>query len=367
MNKPYIVVEVSCPTGHGRLVIDQLVGGIAQGGIRVAPSIPAPVLMQLARDMTLKCALIGMNCGGAKAGVEVATGQDPGEALGDFMRAITPYLRDHCLLGSDIGTTIEDVNDRIRALGLWPARKRMAETFIGASIEHFVQLIGSSIDGVDVTVMRNGWGVHGAARAFFEHRFGRSLEGATVAVQGFGKMGAGSAFALARSGARIVAIADVGGTVRDPRGLSVMELWKTRFESGIMTRRDPPADTTDVLLGDEDILVLGALEDAITPELAPRVRAKMIVCGANLAVDPETSEALEKRGIVVVPSVLGSLGTITSVHFGSAQSPEQLREQIESHIYQVSRDVLARAEADKSTTFAAATAVAVERIAARGA
>src|SRR5687768_15919429 len=135
-------------------------------------------------------------------------------------------------------------------------------------------------------------------------------------------MGAGSAFALAHAGARIAAVSDLGGTIRtaDPEGLPVMELWNDRFTSGLL---EPKQSSDDILFGDEDILVLAAVENAITRDQVSRVRAKMVVCGANLAVDPETSEALEQRGIAVVPSLLGSLGTSASTRFGRAGTPEE--------------------------------------------
>jgi glutamate dehydrogenase (NAD(P)+) len=361
MKSPYIVVEVRTPHCTGRLVIDHLVGGIAMGGIRVATSVPTSLVMELARDMTMKCALVGLRCGGSKCGVEVPAGGDRELALTEFMRAIAPYLRDHCLAGSDVGTTLEEVNSRIRDLGLWSARKRLAETFTGVSIEQFLQLVGSKIDGVEVGVMRNGWGVQGAARAFFEHEFGRSLEGATVAVQGFGKMGAGSAFALSHAGAKIMAVSDVGGTIRSDAPLRVMELWNARFTSGLLEPK--PSVDDDILFGDEDILVLGAVENAITLDQASRVRAKLVVCGANLAMNPATMEALEKRGIAVVPSVLGSLGTAGSLRF-AAGTAEDLRDQLERHIYDVCRHVLVRADSDRATTLQAAETVAAERLAA---
>ncbi|MBA3499930.1 MAG: hypothetical protein H0T65_06145, partial [Deltaproteobacteria bacterium] len=284
MREAHIAVEVTDPTTGivGRLVIDRLVDDVATGGIRAAPSVPLSLLRGLARDMTLKCALLRMRCGGAKAGVEVPAGVEVRPALERFLKAVGPYARDHCLLGSDLGTSANDVNAVIRALGHWPGRKALAEKLLHTTIEEFLAVLAAELDGASVGVMRNGWGVEGAVRAVLERRLQQDLAGTTVAVQGFGKVGGGSALALARGGARIMAIADVRGTVstRASEGLPVLELWRAAVDGVISRDRLPPhvhADDTGVVLADVDVLVLAAIEDAIPTDLVDHVRARAIV------------------------------------------------------------------------------------------
>ena len=368
MRDAHVVVEVVDPTTGivGRLVIDRLVDGVATGGIRAAPVVSESLLRGLARDMTRKCALLRMRCGGAKAGIEVPAGVEVRPALERFLRAVGPYARDHCLLGSDLGTSADDVNAVIKALGHWPGRKALAEKLLATTIEEFLAVLAASLDGASVSVMRNGWGVEGAVRAVLERRLQLPIANASVAVQGFGKVGGGSALALARAGARITSVADVRGTIssRAAEGLPVGELWTSAVD-GVVSRDRLPAsaqiDPAHVVLADVDVLVLAAVEDSIPPDLVDRVRARAIVAGANRAVDAATSRRLEQRGIVVVPSLVGSLGTLNSL--GVTTSPEQVRDRIVETIRAVTCDVLARGQAEGLPLDRAAEALALERYA----
>ena len=141
--------------------------------------------------------------------------------------------------------------------------------------------------------------------------------GAKVAVQGFGNVGGIAALELAERGATVVAVSDVSGGIHDPRGLDIPALHEHVREHGSLAGSTAGVRVTneELLEIECDILVLAAREDQVTGENAPRVRARMLVEGANGPTSLEADEILWERGIPILPDVLTNAGGVTVSYF----------------------------------------------------
>src|SRR6187551_252913 len=187
------------------IVIDHDLFPVSAGGTRMLADVDAHEVARLARAMTWKFAVCGVRYAGAKAGIRFEGG-DRDAVLAAYRRALTPF-RDVFLTGPDMGTRPGDfvTPDLVEDLPLW----------------------AQSHEGLGMDDLATGHGVKAAAGAALAH-LGRGLEGATVAIEGFGKVGAGSA----RAGAHVVAISTVHGLVADPSGLDVEQLLELRGRFG---------------------------------------------------------------------------------------------------------------------------------------
>ena len=173
-------------------------------------------------------------------------------------------------------------------------------------------LWAQSHEGVDMDDLATGHGVKAAAEAALAHR-GRALDGAAIAIEGFGKVGAGMALASERAGARVVGVSTVAGLLADPDGLDVAELFALRERFGdalVRTARAPVRPREELFDLDCDVLVPGARPDSITREVAARLRCAVVAPGANVPYGPGAVEELHRRGIVAVPDFIANAGGI---------------------------------------------------------
>jgi len=160
-----------------------------------------------------------------------------------------------------------------------------------------------------------GRGVLFCVRGACTH-LGLPLKGARVAVQGFGNVGSVSANLMAKDGARIVAASDVTGGVHNAAGLDVAELLRwTADHRGVKGFPGGQPLTTPIVEYDCDILVPAALENQITAENAPAIKAKIIVEGANGPTTPDAHRMLHDRGIFIVPDILANSSGVTTSYF----------------------------------------------------
>ena len=271
------------------VVVDHDQFPIAAGGTRMLPDVDVEEVARLARAMTWKFAAWRVPYAGAKAGVRFAGGSRD-EIVAAYRRALEPY-RDVFLTGPDMGTFPAD---------------------FAAGLEGPPPLWAQRHEGVDMDDLATGHGVKAAAEAALAHR-GQSLSGAAVAIEGFGKVGAGMALASARAGARIVGVSTVDGLLADPDGLDVDELFasRERFGDAFVTHGRLPVRPREQLFDLEcDVLVPGARPDSITREVAARLRCAVVAPGANVPYGPGAVEELHGRGIVAVPDFIANAGGI---------------------------------------------------------
>jgi glutamate dehydrogenase (NAD(P)+) len=271
------------------VVVDHELFPVAAGGTRMLPDVDEREVARLARAMTWKFAACRVPYAGAKAGVRFAGG-DRAAVLAAYKRALEPY-RESFLTGPDMGTQPADfVEDGAAELPLW----------------------AKSHEGLGMDDLATGHGVKGAAEAALAH-LGRSLEGATIAIEGFGKVGAGTARACARGGAKVVGVSTLNGLLADPDGLDVELLYALREAHGdrLVERGPTSARPREELFElDCDVLVPGARPDSVTPALAERGLWAVVAPGANIPYASGALEILHRRGIVAVPDFVSNSGGV---------------------------------------------------------
>jgi len=285
---------------RGVLVVDSSALGPCGGGTRMLPDLAPTEVADLARAMTYKFAILGLPRGGAKAGIWADPQMHPDrkrEVLEAFGRALSTYLQTkEVAVGPDMGVTVGDVS----------------AIYSGARAENVrTGLFERTFEGDAAAYHITGYGVIAAVRAAF-YCMGLELDGATVAIEGFGQVGAGAARHAARHGARVVAISTLDGLLYDPHGLDIERLLQLRREVGDRcvsaygTGERRPASELYAL--PVDVLVPGARPNAIDEAAVGRVRARLVASGGNITLTPGAEEALFRRGIISVPDFVANSG-----------------------------------------------------------
>lgn len=364
---------------QGHLVVDRLVRGVSSGGLRMREGCTLDEVAGLARGMTMKEALHYnpdgkyIPLGGAKGGIDCDP-QDP-RAYGilvRYLRAVRPYVETMWTTGEDLGLTQDIVERAATEAGLVSsiqavyhllddeatARRRLADAF---AVE---------VDGIGLDELVGGCGVAESVLVALD-RAGVAHEGTRVSVQGLGTMGGATARFLARAGLRIVAVADIKGTVANPDGLDVDALLAARDSYGTVDRTalrpedlELPGDAW--LSVDAEVLVPAAVSYAIDTANQAQITASWIVEAANMPVLQEAEELLAQRGVTVLPDVVVNSGTnawwwwtlFGDIEADAAEAFAYTRRSMRELIGQM----LARAEADGTTPRAAAHAIVADRL-----
>jgi glutamate dehydrogenase/leucine dehydrogenase len=201
---------------------------------------------------------------------------------------------------------------------------------------------------------------------------GTPIDGATVAVQGYGNVGSIGAYLLQGKGCRIIAASDSQGGIYNPKGFDAMDVKRFKSETGTVVGY-PGADviTNEELLElDCDVLVPSALEKVITAENADRIKAKIVAEGANGPTTPEADRIMVKNGIFVIPDVLANAGGVTVSYFEWVQglqfffwSERDINVRLRDIMVRAFGDVLAIAEERGVDMRIAAYILAIDRVA----
>ena len=306
-------------TVFGYRVQHLLTMGPTKGGIRYDEDVHLGEVTALAMWMSWKCALIGLPFGGAKGGVRINPGALSRAELQRITRRYTMEIiemigPDRDIPAPDLGT---DEQTMAWIMDTYSAQKGFAVPGVvtGKPIE-----IGGSLGRREAT----GRGVMTCASEACRH-LGLALAGARVVVQGYGNVGSNAARIAAAQGARVVAVSDVKGGIRDPRGLDLAKLdaWlrEHRFLEGF-----PGADSVsnaELLELDCEILIPAAMQNQISAQNAGRIRARLMVEGANGPTSLEADAILRERGVFVVPDILANAGGVTVSYFEWVQDAQQ--------------------------------------------
>lgn len=297
--------------------------GPCKGGIRYHPNVDEDEVNALAAWMTMKCAVANIPYGGAKGGVQV----DPRELSRDELERLTRRFISmiYPIIGPERDIPAPDVNTTPEMMG-WimdAYSTQRGYTVPGVVTGKPIEL-GGSVGRKEAT----GRGVMFIARLLMD-RLGKTLKGATVAVQGMGNVGSVAALLLHREGAKVVAVSDVSGGIYDPEGLPMEELFAHCFQRKLLSeytdKKFVSISNEELLASEVDILVPAALENQITGANACNVRAKYIVEAANGPITPEGDEALEKMGITVAPDILANAGGVVVSYFEWVQNLQSFR------------------------------------------
>ena len=285
--------------------------GPAKGGLRYHPEVSVEEVKALAMWMTWKCAVVGIPYGGAKGGVRL----DPKRLSDGELERLTRRYASEILpfIGPERDIPAPDVNTDERIMA-W-----IMDTFSvnqGYSVPGVVTGKPVSVGGSQGRTGATSRGVVTVTMAALR-QLGLPTEGLRVAIQGFGKVGGFAAQLFHDAGFNVIGIADYKGGVYNPRGLNPTALLRYKLEADTVAGY-PGADAItneELLTLDTDILIPAAIEDQITEANADRIKAKLIVEGANGPTTPEADHILEGRGVTIVPDVLANAGGVTVSYF----------------------------------------------------
>ena len=285
--------------------------GPAKGGLRFHPETDIDEVRALAMWMTWKCAVVNIPFGGAKGGVVCDPRALTRAELEDLTRRYTTEISLIIGPNSDIPAPDVGTNGQIMAW-LMDTYSMHAGYTVPAVVTGKPVSIGGSEGRLDAT----GLGVVMVTEEAFRKQ-NRALNGASVAIQGFGNVGGAAARLFARRGATVVAVSDVGGGVFNLHGLNVPALVAhvARTGSVVGLPESEPVTNAEILETACDVLVPAALQGQITEENASRVRAGMVVEGANGPTTPGGDAVLRDRGILLIPDILANAGGVTVSYF----------------------------------------------------
>ncbi len=328
---PRRILEVSIPFRRDDGTRDHLIGwrvhhnttrGPAKGGIRYHPGVTRDEVVALAIGMSLKTAIMNLPLGGAKGGIAI----DPKTlSTGELERITRRYVSELIpFLGPDKDVPAPDVGTNAQVMA-WVLDQ------YSASVGHIVPgvVTGKPIE-LGGSLGRESATGRGAveAAALAGEKIGLSLNGARIAIQGYGQVGAWAARLANARGAKIVAVADVGGAIHNARGLDIAMIdRKIREGARSVTATDcgevigEGADrSTSIFTLDCDILMPCALGDVVDENIASRIKAKLVVEGANGPLTPKADDVLLERGIIVVPDVYANAGGVTCSYLEQCQN-----------------------------------------------
>src|SRR6202165_2739640 len=285
--------------------------GPAKGGIRYHPGVTLDEVTALAFWMTWKCAAVDLPFGGGKGGVTC----DPGKLSQSELERITRRYAAELVevVGPDKDVPAPDVGTTPQIMAWFMDTYSMhthANTpgvVTGKPLE-----IGGSRGRVEAT----GRGV--SLTAFDQMDvMGLPIKGARVAVQGFGNVGSIAAKMFVDAGCKVVGISDVTGAYHNPAGLDINGAiaYAQEHHSLAGYRGGEKISNSALLEVDCDVLVPAALEKVLTIENAHRIKAKLIVEGANGPTTPEADHVFKEAGIIVIPDIIANAGGVTVSYF----------------------------------------------------
>ena len=372
LSTPRRILEVAVPLRRDNDKVEMYKGfrvqysttrGPSKGGVRFHPQIDLEETIALAMLMTWKCALTNLPFGGAKGGIAVDAQTLSERENERLTRRYTSEILP--IIGPERDIPAPDIGTDERNMA-W-----MMDTYsvnAGFSVPGVVTgkpiVLGGSIGRNSAT----GDGVAISTREALRIR-GIDPIGATVAIQGFGKVGYWAAVALENMGMKVVAVSDVNGAVIGFK--NVTELW-----SHSLAHKNLDAPGTDRLTNaellhlDVDVLIPAALSDAITAQTASGIRAKIVVEGANAPTTPEGDAILNENGVLVVPDILANSGGVIVSYFEWVQdkqnypwNADEVKTNLNSILMKAFHEVEQMATSRKVTWREAAHMLGVARVA----
>ena len=294
--------------------------GPMKGGLRFHPDMDEDHAGALANLMTWKTAVVDVPFGGAKGGINCDPHALPEKDLHDITARFVEQMKE--VIGPTTDIPAPDVNTNARVMG-WIMHEYSKYAGFSPAV-----VTGKPLDlfGSEGRAAATGRGVMDVlAEALNEQ--GKSFADVTVAVQGFGNVGSNAALLIAEQGAKLVAVADHTGGVRNDGGLDVKALadWVAEHHGVNGFPGGQAFDADEVITWDANVLVPAALENAIHEGNAHGVRASIIVEGANAPTTPDADRILQDRGVLIVPDILANAGGVTVSYFEWAQNIQQFR------------------------------------------
>ena len=370
--KRALIVDVPIELDNGEVahfegyrVQHNLSRGPGKGGVRYHPDVTLEEVMALSAWMTVKTAAVNLPYGGAKGGIRV----DPKLlSIKELERMTRRYTSEIGLIigpQRDIPAPDVNTNGQIMAWMMDTYSMNTGTTATGVVTGKPIHL-GGSLGRVKAT----GRGVFVTGREA-ARRLALPLDGARIAVQGYGNVGSSAAELFAQAGGKVVAAQDHTGTIFNEQGFDIADLTahvRARGGVGGFVGAEPMdgEDFWDVRC---DILIPAALEGQITAARARRIAAKLVLEGANGPTIPEADDILDDRGVLVVPDVICNAGGVTVSYFEWVQdfssffwTEDEINVRLDKIMVDALKKIWDTADRHKITLRTATFAVACERI-----
>ena len=295
----------------GFVVINSSAHRRAVGGIRLSPGLTQQETVELARAMTYKFGFLNMPCGGAKAGIIASPDWSTNrkrELLQYFGAAIAPLIRNRVYTpGQDLGVGRMELWDILHGAGIAKGKRPHSQTRKDTASSGYTT-------GITVFL---------AAKNAMENS-GIEMKGATVAIQGFGKVGSTVAQIFHQAGAKIIAISSAEGAIYNKNGLDVQEVIKIWEEFGDQVvskyKKCEPIPHDHLLELPIDVLVPAASIWAIDNENVDKLKCRIISPGANCPIHPEAKQRLlQQNKIVIIPDFVANCGGVFAANLYARQ------------------------------------------------
>jgi glutamate dehydrogenase (NAD(P)+) len=375
LTSPKRQITVTCPVQMDNGEIEVFTGyrvqynitlGPAKGGIRYHPDVTLDEVTALAAWMTWKCAVAHVPFGGGKGGVICDPTRMSRRELEALTRRYVAEIIDAIGPDKDVPAPDVNTNDQIMAWVMDTYSMHVGHTSTAVVTGKPIEM-GGSLGRREAT----GRGVMIVTRESAKH-LGLDVTNLTVAVQGFGNVGSVSADLLAKIGARVVAVTDWKGGVHNPAGLDIPKMieYSRQHKTIDGFPGGEPIENERLFSLDVDVLVPAALENQITMENAPLIKAKIIAEGANGPTTPDAHRHLHDRGIFVIPDILANAGGVTTSYFEWVQDrhgyfweEDEVNRRLEAKMVEAFNDVLQMSLKYKTDMRTAAYIVAINRVA----
>jgi glutamate dehydrogenase (NAD(P)+) len=364
---PILMDDGSTKVFTGYRVQHNFLRGPCKGGIRFAPEVNIDEVRALAAWMTWKCSVVNIPFGGGKGGVICDPRTMSQGELERLTRRYTASIMD--ILGPDRDVPAPDMNTNEQTMA-WimdtysmHVRKTTTAIVTGKPLN-----IGGSRGRVEAT----GRGVMLSCNEALK-KLGMRPEDTRVVVQGSGNVGGIGALLLHREGYKVISLSDMYGAIHNAEGLDVPDVLAhirnngRRIEGYADAEHIPNADQLEL---DCDLLIPAATENQITTDNVDRIKAKLIVEGANGPTTAPASKILDERGVMVVPDILANAGGVTVSYFEWVQNrmgyfwtEEIVNARLEQIMVNAFADVVQTAEKYKVSMRTAAYIMSIDRVA----
>jgi glutamate dehydrogenase (NAD(P)+) len=350
----------------GYRVQHSIARGPCKGGLRYGPNVTLDEIRGLAAEMTWKCAVVNIPFGGAKGGIICDPEKLSQGELERITRRYTAEILDYIGPERDVPAPDMNTNEQTMAWIMDTYSMHVRHT-VTASVTGKPLDLGGSRGRREAT----GRGCMIVCDQALK-RFGRQREQTRVIVQGFGNVGSQAARLMYEAGYKIVGVADVHGGIVNPRGLDIAQLLE--YLSAHQTIKGFPEGecigNQEILEHDCDVLLPAATESVITSKNAGKIRARILVEGANSPTTAPADEILFDRGIFVIPDILANAGGVTVSYFEWVQDrggyfwPEGIVNERLKHIMVAAfNDVVQYGEKHNVNNRIAAYMLAIDRVA----
>ncbi|MBG9792755.1 glutamate dehydrogenase [Paenibacillus dendritiformis] len=338
--------------------------GPTKGGIRFHPDVTLDEVKALSMWMTFKCGVVGLPYGGGKGGVICDPRQMSKGEIERVSRAFMEAISD--IVGPERDIPAPDVYTTPQIMGwMMDTYSKLRGHYTPGVITGKPIIIGGSQGRNAATAQGCVYTIQSALQDI-----GRPMEKATVAIQGFGNAGRIAARLLTDLGATIVAVSDSRGGIYDPNGLDLDRVEQLKDEATILEYgHDFHISNEKLLELDVDILIPAALENVITKENAPRIKARIVAEAANGPTTPEADTILNQKGCIVIPDILANAGGVTVSYFEWVQnlmnyywSEEEVLDKLQTNMvksYEAVRDMANEYNTDLRT---AAYMISLQRV-----